>query len=308
MSLIPLRSEIKKIAATYDRFTRDIYKQIFGMGNYSNGKAKRVLKNTELGVHKLNLYCTRFFKRNIPRAYRIDQIRTINIFKKIGKPQVKKIDDSKIINGLIKTTVSDCIRANSTILKKVKYVLEVMKGSEKRIVQAQFFHDKEDFYKVVDKIIDEAETVKERAFGKHTVTSTGTRQKATKEIREYFESKFGKVNFIEIIGKDGIARNYVPSKYIKMLARTKLREVQTTAQLTTCKEYNNDLVMFSTHDNPCPLCALLEGRIFSISGNSKKYPHLSGNEPPFHPNCEHSLSPWSAEVDRLTKEYLRSVA
>jgi hypothetical protein len=58
---------------------------------------------------------------------------------------------------------------------------------------------------------------------------------------------------------------------------------------TRIKELDEDLVIVSNHPDECPLCRPYEGKIYSLSGTSEKYPPLSVAKQGglFHPNCGH---------------------
>ena len=46
----------------------------------------------------------------------------------------------------------------------------------------------------------------------------------------------------------------------------------TTKMLNLAKEYGTDLIEVSVHGSPCEECAKYQGRIYSISGNDKRFP------------------------------------
>lgn len=120
-----------------------------------------------------------------------------------------------------------------------------------------------------------------------------TIQQLSKKIKDMLFDRLEGGDFITING-----RNFAIDSYAEMVARTSLREAQTEAVKETCQEYENDLVMFSKHEDPCAeFCKPREGMIFSISGEDPEYPPLTPeDEPPLHPNCEHNLNPTSREA------------
>ena len=85
-------------------------------------------------------------------------------------------------------------------------------------------------------------------------------------------------------------RQYDPEYYAKMVARTKIREAQTAGTINASLEYGVDFVKVSSHSHDTDICTPFQGKIYSISGKSSKYPPL-GETPPFHPNCLHVLLP-----------------
>lgn len=88
--------------------------------------------------------------------------------------------------------------------------------------------------------------------------------------------------------------------YAQTVARSTTREATNTATLNQLKYNGYDLVKMSQHNSPCPICAPLEGRVYSISGNDTRYPPLNkaynGPYANIHPNCRHVLTPYIEEL------------
>ena len=103
-------------------------------------------------------------------------------------------------------------------------------------------------------------------------------------------------NFIKIMCKDNVVRQYNLRSYAEMVARTTYRQAQTQATRDNCALYENDLVEVSQNGTDCKECLEYEKqKIYSLSGNDPNYPILD-KDPPWHPNCQHSISP-SSEVE-----------
>lgn len=102
---------------------------------------------------------------------------------------------------------------------------------------------------------------------------------------------------------DRLGREWRLDTYASMVARTITREAASVAVLNECEEFDVDLVMFSTHKLACELCQTLQGKVYSISGNDKRYPKLTDEiRPPVHPNCRHSIQPYIKELDDNAEE------
>lgn len=89
-------------------------------------------------------------------------------------------------------------------------------------------------------------------------------------------------------------RSYDVGKYAEMVARTKTAEAQTAGTVNRVIDAGHDLVMVTAHGADDG-CSYYEGKVFSISGTSEKYPALDSlpnGGPPFHPNCRHGLAPF----------------
>lgn len=120
--------------------------------------------------------------------------------------------------------------------------------------------------------------------------------------------------FVEELHRSGIVafedkagRQWGLSAYGDMSVRTTVRQAQTAAVLT---KDEHDLYIISKIGTTCPVCAVYEGRVYSKSGTSPYYPPLAmafGKIDPsgsddlmntflnIHPNCLHSIVPWSEE-------------
>jgi thiol-disulfide isomerase/thioredoxin len=59
-----------------------------------------------------------------------------------------------------------------------------------------------------------------------------------------------------------------------------------------------DLVVVTGPTTGCPDCDPLVGKVFSISGNSKRYPSIAqlNGGPPFHDECLHNIAPHMEEL------------
>jgi len=83
---------------------------------------------------------------------------------------------------------------------------------------------------------------------------------------------------------------YKPNTYAELVARTKFMEAHSQAALMTASNYKTDLVQISTHNTNCEQCMDYEGKVFSVSGEDKRFPILN-NIPPYHPRCLHLMYP-----------------
>jgi len=118
--------------------------------------------------------------------------------------------------------------------------------------------------------------------------------------------KQAKANLISKLNKQGVVairdkagRQVSLDAYASMVARTTTREATNTGTIDAVQEVGGDLVQMTSHASACPICQPLEGRVYSISGKSKKYPRLdiafSGGYATIHPNCQHVLVPFFEE-------------
>ena len=83
--------------------------------------------------------------------------------------------------------------------------------------------------------------------------------------------------------------------YAAMVARSTTREAGNAARLNQLTANGYDLVKITEHYPTCEVCAIHQGRVYSISGNDRRFPPLSrafGQYKNIHPNCRHSAHAW----------------
>lgn len=87
--------------------------------------------------------------------------------------------------------------------------------------------------------------------------------------------------------------------YASLVARSTSREATNTAKINHLQANGYDLVKISSHATTCPICAPLQGRIYSISGNDPRYPKLDiaySSHMNIHPNCRHVVLPYVEDL------------
>lgn len=109
---------------------------------------------------------------------------------------------------------------------------------------------------------------------------------SVREIKNVVKNTLADKGFTVLLDRGG--NQWELSRYAEMVTRTHLIKANNEAAVNRAGDYDIDIVEVSTHGATDDICAELEGKIFSISGTNKDYPMLQ-EEPPFHPNCRHSL-------------------
>lgn len=87
--------------------------------------------------------------------------------------------------------------------------------------------------------------------------------------------------------------------YAATVARSTTREATNTAMRNHMQLLGYDLVKMSSHATTCPVCAVLQGRVYSITGRTPGYPVLTrafGSHANIHPNCRHVITPYIADL------------
>ncbi|QKS71669.1 minor capsid protein [Paenalkalicoccus suaedae] len=85
--------------------------------------------------------------------------------------------------------------------------------------------------------------------------------------------------------------------YVSMIVRSVTNDVTNDMQMTRIQQYGNDLIEVSSHIGARPRCAPFQGRIFSLSGNSNRYPAWSSTSYGeaaglLGVNCGHQIYPF----------------
>ncbi|AGK98176.1 phage minor capsid protein [Clostridium pasteurianum] len=96
--------------------------------------------------------------------------------------------------------------------------------------------------------------------------------------------------------KDKRGRMISLDAYASTVARSTTTETTNTATTNQLTELGYDLVQMTEHSPTCAICALYQGRVYSISGKDTRFPSLSvafnGEFANIHPNCAHRLFPY----------------
>lgn len=119
---------------------------------------------------------------------------------------------------------------------------------------------------------------------------------------------------------DKAGRRWSVESYVSMVARSTSQNVANEMQRARAEEYGVDLIEVSSHNGARPGCSPYQGRIYSRSGKSRRYPPFSSTsygEPSgiLGINCRHQIYPFiqgkstkryhpydDAENDRVYKE------
>lgn len=139
-------------------------------------------------------------------------------------------------------------------------------------------------------------------------------------IREAEKSKYGAtVGNVKDIIQDTLSKEnasmYVEysngtkmplDAYASMLARTSRIESSNTGAFDRCNKLGIDLVRCTTMSGCCAYCKMYEGKVYSISGNDKRFPALYETALQrgyniMHPNCRHEFIPFVEEMQSATE-------
>lgn len=310
-TLIPLKDKIAVLDKSYQALESFIKKRLFGFTIYDKEKARRLKAEIFEKIARQDKINRLWTGLNIPIAYNqaagAAKDRLVKIGAQVKKKRFDLVSSQSKKNGALRM-ISYMDAANKKIRETVTQYFKLLKKSHQKVAALQNFQlqnlvDDQEIIQGTEKIIKASiipvERVTKTGF---TYFATPSRGEIQRDIKKLFGKVFGDFDFISITMKNGKIRNYKPNVYMKMLARTEMRKIQTQAVKDRCREYQNDLVQISAHDDPCPICEVFEGQIYSLSGNDPIYPQFDISFP-IHPNCEHNINPTSKEAIAIEKKH-----
>jgi len=115
-----------------------------------------------------------------------------------------------------------------------------------------------------------------------------------------------------VLREDGISalvdksgRRWELDTYADMLVRTKAVEARNRGLANRMVENGYDLVQVSSHSSKHQECAVWEGKILSLTGQTKGYPTVADAEAAglFHPNCKHAINVITLGLAEQTRAY-----
>jgi hypothetical protein len=305
LGLIPKEAMVKRIGSAYAGASRSIASILRELNpeSYTESAGGAALARIRSIVEQLNMRAAEWARRSVKAAYQesrgIAETRLEAIGAQRSKPKtgakagsVKSTGEkrhNRAIAQAVKRTTRDYLKANRTILVTAGKYLSTLAYARKKLddyreasIQAFTAEAVKSF---IQKTVAGALVTKSKYnAGEASLTSKDIAGK----IRGKLLDQIGGGDFIIVNGK-----NYNLKSYAELVARTRMRESQTQAVMEICEAFDNDLVQIDIHDDPCSFCAEHQGRVFSISGNSLKYPKLPDGGPPFHPRCECTCGPTS---------------
>lgn len=273
--------EIIKVGRLYGAVETDLKSEFRSLTpiDFTELKGMTFKRDVERSVQTLNRGAIKWSNAAVPDAY-IDAKNKAKLLLDIMRETRDPLFDDRIhkrtIVEEVETTNEVLLRANVSINLTADTYTYLIRTAAAKMATFEFWDMRDE--EVIADLLDDA------------IEAGASRWAVAKLIMGHFEGLIGDGQFINING-----RNYNVKKYSKMVARTRLRKVQSRAVLRMCNEYNNDLVQVSDHGTTTPICLSFEGNVYSVSGKDKEYPVLP-EPPPFHPNCQHNITPTNAAI------------
>ena len=208
---------------------------------------------------------------------------------------------------------SDYMRNAAEIFEQIKQQRQIMLPPEafrqlhsdaiydlRRELQAQLEQGLERARKQVAQLIKDAADMARKAAlrnmgldaAQYKVDTVGTISDMQQELKRLME----KAGILKVeVGSGKHKREMSVTNYAHLVARSVSIEVGNTARINQLTANGYDLVEIPTHYPTCEICAILQDRVYSISGNDKRFPPLSkaiGEYKNIHPHCRHVIVGW----------------
>lgn len=285
---IPLRNRIRELDRIYGVAEREIAREmaLMDIGNYRELKVVKTQEKIYGLVKMLNTAAIKWSEGAVREAYEkgyaVSRIR-LEILGVQKDEDFNRKTHEQAIEYQIDKTMDDLIKANQSIKLNVATFIYLARQTARGLSQFQAFDMRDE--QLIDELLGDA------------LRAGETRGYALRLVKQYYAERFGDAQFIKING-----RNYNLRSYADLVAKTRLRVVQTEAVKNSCQEYNNDLIQISDHGCDCDICRDYEGNVYSISGSHPTYPYMDA-WPPYHPRCQHSALPTSEAALGIRSQY-----
>ena len=166
-------------------------------------------------------------------------------------------------------------------------------------------------------VIRYVEDARDDALRMAGLEATGEKLASGSTVRQMQQNLVGKLQsqgFMTVqYGSGKRAYQVSLDAYAAMVARSTTREAGNLARETQLTANGYDLVRMTSHYPTCEICAQFQGRVYSISGDDKRFPPLSrafsSGYRNIHPNCRHSVHPYVESLqsnEDLTADIARS--
>ena len=180
--------------------------------------------------------------------------------------------------------------------------IPTMVGIDKRaIIELQKVFDNQ-IYDGINQVKKNIHSVVRKMALEQKISGGKTSEKVSEAVE--FLSKQNIFTF-----EDKLGRIYSLESYAEMAIKTIQSAAINKSVFNASLQLKNDLVKMSSHSTSCPICAMYQGRIYSITGKTKGYPPLSiinngavVQYSVLHPNCRHRFTAYIKELDDNVEE------
>lgn len=292
----PNEKELEKLRKIYLKAETDIINEIGRLRSMGNVDyhAVAALERVQAILKNMENECWEYVPKMIEKQFYV----RVPEARKIEEPVSKHVsgyanavaltaEQYSIIDSLVSNLMGEIVESENTVMKTLESAL-----------------------------VGRRENDIFRRAGLNAVANMQARGTSIKNAANEMYNQLIKEGVTAFVDKAG--RRWGLHAYCTMATRTTSRQSEVLAVLTA--DDRHDLYEISSHGTTCAICAPLEGRVYSKSGNDPDFPPLASafgkvdpNGPDsltnsylnIHPNCLHVLTPWTPMG--LTEEEVQKV-
>jgi len=202
-----------------------------------------------------------------------------------GSDLSSEIIDEAYQNGLEEAIQELLDQGKGEVEKSLKSVLH--EEAVQKIQDEVFYRILEATDHMTTDAKDRIKTIVQQANERSLIQGVSRRQ-ATKDAIAEVNNK----GITGIVYKNGTKMPV--EKYMANVIHYHQRQAHVDGSINRMIDNGQDLVYVNFVGITCELCAKYQGRVYSISGNDKRFPALTVR-PPYHGHCVHSTSAWVEE-------------
>lgn len=269
---------ISKLNQTLKRAYVEIVAEIEDATDFGVANRKAILSQIENILTDLGTNVDQFIKEELPGMYELGADEAIKQLKNVGATVSVSEGFNRVHKMAIAALIDDTSRAFGEGLTGVARSANVLLGKATR----------------------EQMTFK--------MAKGLTAGESLQDVRKVIKGTLQEQGLDALKDKSG--RSWTLDRYSEMLFRTKAVEARNRGLINRVVENGFDLVQVSSHLTSCPICAPWQGKILSITGQSRGYPTVAEAEADglFHPNCRHAINTINPKLASRTLAYNASLA
>lgn len=194
----------------------------------------------------------------------------------------------------------DYFKKNNLLMKHPSLFADLHAEAIHTVAREMQFQIRQGLASVGRQILRYVDSARDEALRAVGLASSGEKIAAgatTVQMRQIMVKKLQDEGFMTVQYGSGARAFQVPlDTYAMLCARSTTREAGNLARENQLTANGYDLVQITEHYPTCDICAQFQGRVYSITGNDKRFPPLSrafsSGYHNIHPNCRHVAVPF----------------
>jgi len=271
---VPVNEEsIKRLTIAIKKAYKQIFSEIEGATDFGVANRRAILKQIEKILESTGTDIQDFLKKELPEYYKLGADDATKQLKSINADIPYSYGFNSVHKEAILALVDDTARAFGETLTGVSRSANLLLG------------------KVTRELITQK-------LAEGTISG-----QALKEIKKTIIGTLKQDGLSALVDKGG--HTWTLDRYSEMLIRTKAVEARNRGFANRLVQNGYDLVQVSRHNSDHEECAVWEGKILSLRGETPGYPTVADAEKAglFHPNCKHAINAIKPKLARLTYAY-----